>query len=307
MFKKIIKTFFLLAAVFSLSTTAFAHDKAIDEKMDYIIHAGGEIDEISGTNSLNALQNSFYNGYRFIEMDFSFTSDRRLVCVHDWETDFFRMNKPVGLVLSSEEFKNQKIIGIYDTLTVEELSSWLRNHGDVYIITEIKNENIEGLRYINENCGDIKNRLIVQIYNENEYDEVKKMGYDNIIYTLYALTYAEKTDTSAISDFVKSHDIAAIAFSDELVSENYINGLKESGARLFVHTINDKNRFEELKAMGISGIYSDVFKENLKEELIEAVEEAEEPAAVNEVKYQQSISKNIILKADDKEESQWLL
>ena len=90
------------------------------------------------------------------------------------------------------------------------------------------------------------------------------MGYKNIIYTLYKLSYSEKTNTSKIVKFAKSHNIYAITFSSELASEKYVNALKKSGKKLYVHTVNSTSQAEKLSNMGINGIYSDYMKENLK-------------------------------------------
>ena len=103
-------------------------------------------------------------------------------------------------------------------------------------------------------------RLIPQIYTESQYDAVKAMGYENIIYTLYMLNYSQKTDTGEIVSFAKSHDLAAITFSSELASSSYVSALKQSGTRLFVHTVNDKAETQRLKDIGVYGVYSDVFQ-----------------------------------------------
>ena len=50
-----------------------------------IAHAGGAIDGHVYTNSKEAVLNSINNGSKYIELDFSLTSDSELVCVHRWE------------------------------------------------------------------------------------------------------------------------------------------------------------------------------------------------------------------------------
>ena len=53
-----------------------------------IIHAGGRIDGVTGTNSLEALEETYAVGGRAIEIDFDWTSDGHQVCIHDF-TDRF--------------------------------------------------------------------------------------------------------------------------------------------------------------------------------------------------------------------------
>jgi glycerophosphoryl diester phosphodiesterase len=49
-----------------------------------IAHAGGHIYGYKYTNSLEALENSYNNGFRFIELDFDWTQDNQIVLIHDW-------------------------------------------------------------------------------------------------------------------------------------------------------------------------------------------------------------------------------
>ena len=233
-------------------------------QLDYVVHAGGQAGYETGTNSLEAINSSFDCGYRYIEMDLNFTSDGRLVCVHDWDTDYFKMGKPAGVALSLEEFKNEKILGKFTPMTVEELAKWLYERPDTYVITDIKENNIAGLKYIAENCAYIKERIMPQIYSEGEYAAIKDMGYTNIIYTLYKLSYSDKMNTDKIAGFAKSHELAAIVFSSELASDSYVKKLKACQTKLMTHTVNSRTEAERLKNMGIDGIYSDYLKENLK-------------------------------------------
>lgn len=293
MIKKIFRTTAIsLAAMCIMCTSAFAHDAYIDN-MNYVIHAGGEVDGVSGTNSLEALKNSFLYGYRFMEMDFNFTSDEKLVCIHDWDLDYCLTNKGVGEAMSYNDFVNAKVEGKYTTVTADSLAKWLSGKTNTYIITDIKEDNIKGLKYLSDNYCWICDKIIPQIYNENEYEQVKKLGFNNIIYTVYKLNFKDKTDTDEIVRFAKKHDLAAIVFPDELATSDYVAKLKKSGTKLLVHTVNDEAELERLKSIGVDGIYSDVFKENLKKP-DKNTEKKDEAAAYNEVKYQ-----NIIIRTDN--------
>ena len=57
-----------------------------------ILHAGGVTPEgVTGSNSLEALEHSYENGFRLLELDFSWTCDGELVCVHDWNAFYGRI------------------------------------------------------------------------------------------------------------------------------------------------------------------------------------------------------------------------
>ncbi|MCK4824891.1 sulfatase-like hydrolase/transferase, partial [bacterium] len=55
-----------------------------------VAHAGGGIRGKTYTNSLDALDQNIENGFLYFELDFSFTKDGRLVCIHDWKKSFRR-------------------------------------------------------------------------------------------------------------------------------------------------------------------------------------------------------------------------
>lgn len=53
-----------------------------------IAHAGGGINSQNYSNSLEALEYNYQQGFRYFEIDFSWTSDAQLVCLHDWGKRF---------------------------------------------------------------------------------------------------------------------------------------------------------------------------------------------------------------------------
>ena len=251
------KTLMLLTVI--MVTTFFPVQAFAEEewKLDYVIHAAGAIGEDVGTNSLEGVKSCFFNGYRYIELDFSFTTDNHLVAIHDWETDYFLDGSFSGAV-SLEEFKTKKILGKYTPVTLDILESWIAGKPETYIITDIKERNVEGLKYIKDNYPVLADRIIPQIYNETEYEPAREMGYGKIVYTLYALSYDEKTNVKRISAFVKEKGIDALVFSTELATKEYVSSLKSSGANLLCHTVNDKEEQAKYKEMGV-GVYSDFY------------------------------------------------
>ena len=50
----------------------------------YIAHAGGGINNITYSNCLEALNLNYKLGHRVFEIDFSCTSDNKLISLHDW-------------------------------------------------------------------------------------------------------------------------------------------------------------------------------------------------------------------------------
>ncbi|MBE6599043.1 MAG: hypothetical protein E7638_06340 [Ruminococcaceae bacterium] len=233
------------------------------ENTKFIIHAAGRLDEetgypFDGSNSVEGLQNAYENGCRIIELDFNFTSDGELACIHDWYTQYSSaITDNVPLTLA--EFLNCRIYDRYTPLWLGTLVEFMREHEDVYIVTDIKDDNLGGAAAIAEYCPDLLNRFIIQIYDKSEYAAVRDLGFEYIIFTLYRLDWQSKTDTAALGRFAKKHPLIGYTFAAELCEvEGYVEGMLKTGVPLFVHTVNDAAEQDMYFNMGISGIYTDM-------------------------------------------------
>ncbi len=238
----------------------------ISISFENIIHAGGELWGVDsegtyrsffGSNSLEGLENCVANGYNAIELDFSFTSDGHLVCIHDWSAEYIDTIENTT-PLTYDEFMSSKIFWNYTPLDIESVGEFMYAHPEVYIITDIKERFEEAVLAISETLPELKDRFAVQIYCEEDYDTAKSAGFDNIIYTLYRLDWQSKTNTSALVKFARSHPLIGFTFSTELCDiKNYVSGLSKSGVPLYVHTVNDSAEIQKYHAMGIYGVYTD--------------------------------------------------
>ena len=95
-----------------------------------IAHAGGEVGGRVGQNSLEALNRNYAKGHRYFEIDFCWTSDNRLVLIHDWERSFRELfdgakdiEKP-----SLERFKSMKMKHGMTQMSLASLLLWLSKH-----------------------------------------------------------------------------------------------------------------------------------------------------------------------------------
>src|SRR5690606_23596247 len=116
-----------------------------------VAHAGGGYDGKTYTNSIQALE---YNKKRYslFEIDFSWTSDGELVCIHDWEHSFERS---FGLKTQSPVSFNEFIRLVDEKSDVEKctlssLSEWIKKNPGKRIVTDIKERNYSALKLIAE-------------------------------------------------------------------------------------------------------------------------------------------------------------
>ena len=221
-----------------------------------IIHAGGAIGNMVGSNSLEALNATYARGYRFIEMDFRFSSDGKPICLHDWSKLYSAQLSPRPMTAAA--FASVRIFNRYTSVTLDSLAKWLVEHPDAYIITDCKEDNLTLLRRIATDHPALLSQFIPQIYQYSEAAPVRELGYKNIILTLYRLpTYPQKADGAANAAFAKQHGLLAVTADVSLVTPEYVRAFSEAGIPLFVHTVNNKEEQTALYAMGVSCIYTD--------------------------------------------------
>ena len=222
-----------------------------------VAHAGGGINGKTYTNSLEALDYNVRNGFIYFELDFSFTKDKQLVCIHDWRDNFkgtfgfWPKEKPTleafeSLVKTKSKFKQ---------CTLETLADWMRQNESAFIVTDIKEDNLGGLKIIAENIPEFETRIIPQIYDPRNYDKVKIMGYKQIIWTLYRY---DGPNDDVLRWTEKFTGPFAITMPKDRAKSDLPRKLAEKSIPTYVHTVNtseEANKF--VNDFGVTEIYTD--------------------------------------------------
>jgi glycerophosphoryl diester phosphodiesterase len=220
-----------------------------------IAHAGGAVAGCNGTNALEALDNSYRRGHRYIEMDFCETSDGHLVALHDWENTLQTLFATSPAVLTLAQFKSLNMKHGLTQMTITDVLAWFAAHPDAYLVTDVKSDdNIQALRAISRDANGRIHRIIPQIYHPEEYRDARCIGFDQIILTLYR---SSLKDDEVVS-FVKDDSVLAVAMPKERAHSGSLpERLSNEGVFLYAHTVNERAEQERLGANCVSGIYSD--------------------------------------------------
>ena len=136
---------------------------------------------------------------------------------------------------------------------MEELASWLVEHPDAFIVTDIKQDNLDGLGHIRKTYPHICRQIIPQIYNFDEYGPAKELGFDNLILTLYATKYEDE----ALLEFVREHPLLVVTMPIERARTGLPLKLGDMGIFVYTHTVNQTQLVDELKINGVNGFYTD--------------------------------------------------
>lgn len=220
-----------------------------------VAHGGGMLGGTAITNSLDAFGS---NQARFglIEVDLNWTTDGELVCLHDWDDSFTSRfgdrKRPVDLatfrdLLAQTPDRPQNC-------DLETLADWLRVNPGPRMVTDIKADPVKALALIAQRYPDLLPRFVPQAYQPEEIDQLRALGYGQVIWTLYRFG----SDREAIVRAATAYRPSAITMPLEMAQSGLLAQLSDKlDLPLYVHTVNDKAQVACLRAMGATGIYSD--------------------------------------------------
>ncbi len=252
------------------TSAVFAQEQKWYENNRLVAHALGSIEDKKETNSKEAFLNSWGNGIRVVEADFSTTSDGTLVVRHDFDQDsYYNLEQKVvgSTAMPIDRYLTEKINFRYTPLTAAQLIQLMTEYNDVYLITDTKNTDMETIQkqftaLVNAAKAvehpEILDRIVVQIYNPEMYETVKAIHpFTNWIYTLYQ---TQNPDYAQIGDYCAANGIDVVTINQEIVQANNISLLTQRGIKVYAHTVNRILDLQKMLNAGVYGIYTDYIK-----------------------------------------------
>lgn len=227
------KSQYATSAVIPLDVSIYSADYS-----RFIAHAGGKIDGRVYTNSLEALDNSYSNGFRLFELDIIQTSDGVFVAAHDWE----HWAKIVGyegrLPPDSKKFAEFKIFKRYTPLTIDDINSWFKEHSDAILITDKINSPVEfSSKFID------KNRLMMELFS---WDAVEMAVNTNIRSAMPTGKILDKINGDKVK-YLKRLGITDISASRRILKnqKELIEQIVGAGINVYAFHVNhDKGKDE---------------------------------------------------------------
>ncbi|QLG45256.1 glycerophosphodiester phosphodiesterase family protein [Costertonia aggregata] len=196
----------------------------------FIAHAGGEINGVKSTNSLQALNENYKKGFRFFELDIVETKDGKLVAAHDWKM-WARFTDYKGeLPPTLSEFKKHKIYGDYTTLDFKGINDWFAAHPDATLITDKVNDPI---KFAN-NFVD-KSRLVMELFSLMALEEASKNGVNAMI----SQEPLQKIKGDKL-EYLNINNIKYVALSRRIIESNtkLLLQLRDNGIKVYVYNVN---------------------------------------------------------------------
>ena len=214
--------------------------------IDRVAHAGGGFNDMTYTNSIEAL-NANLEKFNFFEIDFYFSKDDKLICTHNEKHKNLNIKQYLKINLPHE------------VCTYDRLTSWLKNNPNKTIITDVKDRNVDALKFISQNFENFNKNFIPQIYKINEYQKVKELGFDRIIFTMYKIQ--PKILNDQFFQRINSLKLFAITMPQDLVLKGFANNVINKKTPIYTHTVNTNKKYFFYKYfLGIDEIYTDWLK-----------------------------------------------
>jgi glycerophosphoryl diester phosphodiesterase len=217
-----------------------------------VAHAFGAIDGVAYTNSLEAFAANYAKGFRVFEVDLARTREGSIVAVHDW-----RATWPTLPDLA--EFKAGRIAGRYTPATLIDVLTMLQSHRDAYLVIDFKAEVSDLLPDLVATARtmdpELPMRIIPQISSKEEAAVAGRLyHFPSEILTLYRT----RASDAEVVEIAVLTGIRVVTMSTSRFHERLVQQLDSLGAKVYVHTVNDRDSATDLRAKGVWGVYTDV-------------------------------------------------
>lgn len=255
---------FSLESLSSLVELVFRRNQIVNyqwTEFPLIAHAGGGIDGYEYTNSMEALINSYKNGFKLFELDLSLTSDGYLVARHGWDENYGQNFLTENGPPTYEQFINSPYYSQYTPIDFQFILKFLKKHRDTFIILDGKVRSPEDTKILYEKIGlltnnlsaRIKKRIIPQMFYEQDLEIIRQYGFHDVLYVVGREEYTP----ASLAEFCDANDIRAVSLSPYRVNSEMIHALKEKGIKIYVYTINDVEKMTMYFDMGVDGFFTD--------------------------------------------------
>ena len=217
----------------------------------FIAHAGGQIDGRRYTNSREALDLAYENGFRLFEFDLIKTSDGHLVAAHDWDTWRNATGSEIPIP-SHQQFKEILLFEKYHTLDLSDLDRWFAQRTDTYLVTD-KVSDFESL------VGGFSHndRLIVEVFSVDDYRRARDEGVRHPMLSLRSSLMTDGEDT--VIALLRAQPVKFVAVSAKIIGsrQRLLTRMRRNHTCVYVFTSSEalylKSNFDDV----VYGAYAD--------------------------------------------------
>ncbi|TVQ34987.1 MAG: hypothetical protein EA370_09865 [Wenzhouxiangella sp.] len=235
-----------------------------------IAHAAGGSAMGSYPNAIECLDQWYAQGIRYFEFDLQPTPDGGWIGLHDWGPTLRRWFDLSALPLQQRLLRALRprsalpaksvlalpMRGNLTVLTPQRLATWLEAHPDAWLVTDIKSANRQGLEVLAQVLGQRVRQVVAQVFAIEEIELARRLGYGRVAWANYVPKWPLKALPDRLGDF--SLDLVVLDQRKLALPQDlpHLDALIRQGREIWVFTVNDCQRLEELPE-AISGVITD--------------------------------------------------
>lgn len=221
-----------------------------------VAHGGGTVNNWVISNSYDALQAN-YNNFDVFELDLIWTTDGKLVCMHDWTQSYTGRfgGEPKQLDHYNFLMKVAQSPNLPQNCDLGGLARWLQQNPKKRVVLDVKFDVAAAYRYIAQVHPELRTQIIAQAYQPEEIELFRLLGFKDVIWTLYRFD----KNVQKITKTVQLLKPAAIAMPGQWGIDGILSQVRDLvDIPVFVHTVNNAATISCLRSLGATGIYTDV-------------------------------------------------
>lgn len=246
-YSKIKKMFKKLRQKVAIYKYKYIHNFNIDKKIDptnfnLIAHAGGEIDSFNYTNSLESINLSYKNGFKFIELDILETSDGHFVASHDWKYWSEITKYEEKLPPSLKDFKQYKIHGKYTPLTIYDIKKWFKERPDATLITDKINTPDKFFKIY-----ELKDQLIMELFDEESIRLANNLGVQFLISDIFLYKNLPLNRELLEKLILLRQNFRGIAASNDIISKHlnfFVEAFEDFSIDIYFYQLSEKKKLK---------------------------------------------------------------
>lgn len=229
----------------------------------YMAHAGGGYEGNIYSNTEEAIRNSINNGYKFIEVDMTLTSDDKLVCSHGWDKNTCEatgIEYTDGKAPTYDEFMSWRIHGKYDTIDASTVIEIMKEYPDLLVEIDLKKfgrartkRAVTQLVELADYDEQILDRILMQFTSEEAFFAIEEVySFKYYQYFTYKSRIADELED--VIKFCKDNKIVSIAVNYTVLTDDMIDRIKDNNLYLLAFTIDDEDLAQEFLDRGVDTI-----------------------------------------------------
>ncbi len=249
----------LLAVIAAVATLIF---RPSHSTIPRVLVEGGVLHNIPASNSLQAFDAAYENGFRTFNVPFRLTEDNVLVCIANWQAAprrIFTHYQPAtpSRPMTLSEFTSLPVAEELRPCTLDTFLGWRKQHPDASLVADLRTPHpLNDFQALKAALPSFASQIIPQVYTPQTYRAVRNMGYARAIFA--ASNPPHPPALGGFRNMIQQLKPYAVAIPGgrAMRDDALVKGLKDAGVPIYAGVVNNCAQFGMLKKRGISEIYT---------------------------------------------------